>query len=69
MAEMGITPIYPKPRLTQPAKGHKIYPYLLRELDITEPGHVWCSDITYIPMLSSHVYLEPVPKAQELGLQ
>lgn len=60
MAEMGITPIYPKPRLTQSAKGHKIYPYLLRELDIAEPGHVWCSDITYIPLLGAHVYLTVV---------
>jgi putative transposase len=60
MREMGIEPIYPKPRLSQPGKGHKIYPYLLRNLDIVDPGHVWCSDITYIPLLGSHVYLTVV---------
>ncbi len=60
MTEMGIEPIYPKPRLSQPGKGHKIYPYLLRNLEITDPGHVWCTDITYIPMLGSHVYLTVV---------
>ena len=60
MREMGIEPIYPKPRLSQPGKGHKIYPYLLRNLDIVDPGHVWCTDITYIPLLGSHVYLSVV---------
>jgi len=57
MREMGIEPIYPKPRLSHPRKGHKIYPYLLRDLEINRPDQVWCSDITYIPMGSSHVYL------------
>lgn len=60
MREMGIEPIYPKPRLSQPGKGHKIYPYLLRNLEIEDPGHVWCSDITYIPLAGSHVYLTVV---------
>ena len=60
MAEMGLAPIYPKPRLSQRGKGHKIYPYLLRNLPIEEPGHVWCSDITYIPLGSTHVYLTVV---------
>ena len=60
MREMGIEPIYSKPRLSQPGKGHKIYPYLLRNLEVEEPGHVWCSDITYIPLLSGHVYLTVV---------
>jgi putative transposase len=60
MAGMGISPIYPKPRLTQPGKGHKIYPYLLRDLDITDAGHVWCSDITYIALRGGHVYLTVV---------
>jgi putative transposase len=60
MREMGIEAIYSKPRLSQPGKGHKIYPYLLRNLEVEEPGHVWCSDITYIPLLSGHVYLTVV---------
>jgi putative transposase len=60
MREMGMEPIYSKPRLSQPGKGHKIYPYLLRNLEITDPGHVWCSDITYIPLAGGHVYLTVV---------
>lgn len=60
MREMGIEPIYSKPRLSQPGKGHKIYPYLLRNLEIEDPGHVWCSDITYIPLAGTHVYLTVV---------
>lgn len=46
---MGIEPIYPKPRLSVPGKGHKKYPYLLRNLNIKHSNHVWCTDITYIP--------------------
>ncbi len=60
MREMGIEPIYPKPRLSLPGEGHKLYPYLLRGLDIYRPNQVWCTDITYIPMGSSHVYLVAV---------
>jgi len=60
MREMGIEPIYPKPRLSVPGKGHKIYPYLLRGLDIGQSDHVWCADITYIPLGNSHVYLTAV---------
>ena len=60
MRTMGIEPIYPKPRLSKPGKGHKIYPYLLRNLEITAPNHVWCTDITYIPLGDGHVYLTAV---------
>lgn len=60
MREMGIDPIYPKPRLSTPGKGHKRYPYLLRNLEIDCPNQVWCTDITYIPIGSSHVYLVAV---------
>ena len=49
-APMGITAIAPKRRLSKPAPGHKIYPYLLRGLEITEAGHVWSADITYLPL-------------------
>ena len=49
MRRMGITAIAPKRRLSRPAPGHKIYPYLLRGLKISEAGHVWCADITYLP--------------------
>jgi len=57
MRLMGIEPIYPKPRLSTPGKGHKIYPYLLRKLKIEHSNQVWCTDITYIPLGDTHVYL------------
>jgi len=60
MRVMGIEPIYPKPRLSIPGKGHKKYPYLLRDLEIERSNHVWCTDITYIPLGDGHVYLTAV---------
>jgi putative transposase len=48
MRQMGLEAIYPKPRLSDPGLGHKIYPYLLRSLKIDRPDHVWSGDITYI---------------------
>jgi len=60
MRAMGMEAIYPKPRTTQPGKGHKKYPYLLRGLEIDTPNQVWCSDITYIPLGNGHVYLTVV---------
>jgi putative transposase len=60
MRTMGIEPIYPKPRLSIPGKGHKKYPYLLRNLDIDRSNQVWCTDITYIPLGDGHVYLTAV---------
>lgn len=60
MRTMGIEPIYPKPRLSTPAKGHKKYPYLLRGLKIERSNHVWSTDITYIPLGDGHVYLTAV---------
>jgi putative transposase len=46
MGVLGIEPIYPKPRPSIPGKGHKKYPYLLRNLDIERSNQVWCTDIT-----------------------
>ncbi|MBT64577.1 MAG: hypothetical protein CML13_15365 [Puniceicoccaceae bacterium] len=60
MRIMGIEPIYPKPRLSTPAKGHKKYPYLLRGLEIERSNQVWSTDITYIPLGDGHVYLTAV---------
>jgi putative transposase len=57
MRQMGITAIYRKPRTSQRHPAHRIYPYLLRQLTITRPNHVWASDITYIPMKRGFVYL------------
>lgn len=60
MRRMGIEAIYPKHRLSSPHPGHKIYPYLLRGLDITAAGHVWCTDITYLPMARGFCYLTAI---------
>ena len=60
MRRMGIEAIYPKRRLSLPHPGHKVYPYLLRGLDITAAGHVWCTDITYLPMARGFCYLTAI---------
>jgi putative transposase len=52
-----IEAIYRRPNTSNPAVGYKIYPYLLRELAVTRPNHVWATDITYIPMARGFVYL------------
>ena len=60
MRRMGVKALYRKPRTTQPAPGHKTYPYLLRGLSVTRPNQVWAMDITYIPMAKGFVYLTAV---------
>ena len=57
MRVMGIEALVPRPGTSKPAPGHKIYPYLLCGLAITEPNHVWAADITYIPMARGFLYL------------
>jgi putative transposase len=57
MKNMGLETIYPKPNTSVPDKAHAIYPYLLRDKEINAPNQVWSTDITYIPLLGSHVYL------------
>ena len=47
MKRMGIEALYRRPRTTKPEPGHKIYPYLLRDMTITRPNQVWAMDITY----------------------
>jgi putative transposase len=60
MRKMGLASIAPKGRTTHPGNGHKIYPYLLRVVEINRPNQVWCSDITYIRMEGGFVYLTVV---------
>jgi putative transposase len=60
MRTMGLEAIYPKPRLSQAGKGHKIYPYLLRGVPIERADQVWSTDITYVPMASGFMYLAAV---------
>ena len=60
MRRMGIEALYRRPRTTKPEPGHKIFPYLLRGIEITRPNQVWAMDITYIPMARGFVYLAVV---------
>ena len=60
MRRMGIEALYRRPRTTKSEPGHKIYPYLLRGIEITRPNQVWAMDITYIPMAHGFVYLAVV---------
>ena len=60
MDEMGIYAVYPKPNLSKPNKQHRIYPYLLRNLDINHANQVWAIDITYIRMGRGHMYLTAI---------
>jgi putative transposase len=60
MKRMGIEALYRRPSTSKPAPGHKIYPYLLRNLPVTRANQVWAMDITYIPMARGFVYLAAV---------
>ena len=60
MRRMGIEALYVKPKLSWSNPKHVKYPYLLRDLQITRPNHVWCADITYIPMARGFCYLVAV---------
>ena len=57
MRLMGWAAICPRRRTTQPAPGHKIYPYLLRNLAIERTNQVWAADITYVPLSQGFMYL------------
>jgi putative transposase len=57
MRKMGLTPLYQPPKTSQPHPEHKVYPYLLKGLEIARPNQVWCADITYIPMRRGFLYL------------
>ena len=46
MRSMGLEPIYPRKKLSQPGPNHRIYPYLLRNVTVSECDHVWCTDIS-----------------------
>ena len=57
MRKMGLEAVYPKPKLTQRHPEHQVYPSLLRDLNVSRPNQVWCTDITYIRLVSGFVYL------------
>jgi putative transposase len=60
MRLMGLEAIYPKPRTTQRNPEHRVYPYLLRDVEITRPDHVWSTDITYVPLRGGYLYLAAI---------
>src|ERR1700687_49582 len=60
MRLMGLGAIYPKPRTTQRHPDHRVYPYLLRDVEITRPDHVWSTDITYVPLRGGYLYLAAI---------
>ena len=57
MRQMGLVPVYQAPRTSRPHPEHRVYPYLLRGMSIERPDHVWCADVTYIPMRRGFLYL------------
>ena len=57
MRLMGLEAIYQAPRTSDPHPEHRVYPYLLRNLEVNRPNHVWCADITYIPVSRGFLYL------------
>jgi putative transposase len=60
MRLMGLEGVHPKRSTSRPAPGHKVYPYLLRDLEIIRPDQVWATDITYIPLQHGFLYLTAV---------
>ena len=60
MRLLGLEAIYRKPRTTVANPEHRVYPYLLRGLEIERANHVWCTDITYIPVQGGFLYLVAV---------
>ena len=60
MRLMGLEAIYPKPKLSAPGQGHKVFPYLLRNVAIVRVDQVWSTDITYIPLASGFMYLAAI---------
>jgi putative transposase len=60
MRLMGLEAIYPKPKLSLPGQGHKVFPYLLRDVTIDRVDQVWSTDITYVPMPNGFMYLAAV---------
>ena len=57
MRLMGLEAIYRRPNTRKPAPGHRVYPYLLKGVDVNRVDQVWAADITYIPMAQGFLYL------------
>ena len=57
MRVMGLRSVAPRPNTSRRAPGHRVYPYLLRDLAVRRPNQVWCADLTYLPMAHGFLYL------------
>ena len=57
MRVMGLRSLAPRPNTSRRAPGHRVYPYLLRDLAVDRPNQVWCADLTYLPMARGFLYL------------
>ena len=60
MRKMGLAGQASGPSTSKPQPEHKVYPYLLRGLEITSVNQVWSTDITYIPLRQGYMYLAAV---------
>ena len=60
MRLLGVHALFQRPRTSQPHPAHRIYPSRLRDVPITRPNHVWCTDVTYIPLQRGFLYLVAV---------
>jgi putative transposase len=60
MRLMGLEALYPKPRLSVPGRGHRVYPYLLRGVSVERADQVWSTDITYVPLAAGFMYLAAI---------
>ena len=60
LRRMGLMAVYPKLKTSKPHPGHKIYPYLLKDVEIIRPNQVWSTDITYIRLAQGFAYLVAV---------
>ena len=57
MRVMGLRSVAPRPNTSRRAPGHRVYPYLLRDLAVRRPNQAWCADWTYVPMAYGFLYL------------
>jgi len=60
MRLMGLEAIYPKPKLSVAGRGHRVFPYLLRDVKVERPDQVWSTDITYVPLACGFMYLAAI---------
>lgn len=57
MRKMGLRAIIPGPGTSRRNKAHSVYPYLLRDIEVTRPNQAWCADVTYVPLAHGFAYL------------